>query len=229
VIRPSRATAAIGFAWLMLDASALRAAGICGGPCASEDLECRAELALCQAKISAYAIYMDQIDTGQPKYPLPEIYQEILRPHYPQVDFGKIRFAYSDQQPPDNATTDCDVIYFNDARYVSALRDAGPNDRWTWLLHELEHPAQCAAAGGREGYAKRWWSELETAVRESGETIDLLQSTEQLAKQLQGLYVRVHASMPMERAADARAEAVLQELRRCCIAPDGTPIRPTSP
>ena len=216
-------------ACLALGASTAHAAGVCGDPCASADLACQATLALCQAKIRAYTVYMEQLDTGRPKYPLPEIYRDILRPHYPQVDFDKIRFAYSDQQPPDNATTDCDVIFFNDTRYVSALRDAGPNDRWTWLLHELEHPAQCAAANGREGYAKRWWSELETAVRESGETIDVFQSTEQLAKQLQALYVRVHASMPMEKAADAKAEVVLAELRRCCIDPDGKPLRPTAP
>ena len=235
MMRAARSTPlALAFAGLALDASAARAAGVCGGPCPSEDLECRAALALCQAKISAYTVYMDQIDSGQPKYPLPEIYRDILRPHYPQLDFESIRFAYSDQQPPDNATTDCDVIYFNDAKYVSALRDAGPNDRWTWLLHELEHPAQCAAAGGRDGYAKRWWSELETAVRESGETIDIFQSTEQLARQLQALYVRVHASMPMEQAADAKAEAVFRSCAAAASPPTGrrsgpAPREQTSP
>src|SRR4029453_5978578 len=98
-------------------------------------------------------------------------------------------------------------------------------DRWSWLLHELEHPEQCAEAGGRERYAKRWWDELEGGVRASGASIDLAQSTDQLAKQLGELYTRVHAAMPMERAADAKAEAVLAKLRACCIAPDGTPMR----
>jgi hypothetical protein len=63
-------------------------------------------------------------------------------------------------------------------------------------------------------------------VRDSNETIDLAQTTDELAGQLQALYVRVHAAMPMERAADAKAEAVLAELQRCCLAPDGTPTRP---
>jgi len=55
--------------------------------------------------------------------------------------------------------------------------------------------------------------------------IDLAQTADELAKQLQELYVRVHAAMPMEQAADAKAEAVLAELQRCCIAPDGRPIQ----
>ena len=209
-------------------ASATRAESLCPGSCAPDDLACRAALALCQAKLRAYAVYMDQIDAAQPKHPLPEIYREILRPHYPHVDFETIRFAYSDQQPPDNATSDCNDIYFNDASYVAALRDAGPNRKWRWLLHELTHAEQCAQGGGREKYALRWWSELETAVRESGETIDVFQTTEQLARQLQALYVRVHGSMPMEQAADARAEALLAELQRCCVAPDGSPTRPAT-
>ena len=223
---PHRVRIAIAFAWLSLAAGKARAADPCAKRCVAGDLACNAAVALCDMQISAYYAYMDQLDTGQPKVPLPAIYQEILRPYYPHADLAKIRIAFSDQQPPDNATTDCDVLYFNDAAYVTALRDAAPNRKWTWLLHELEHPEQCAAAGGREGYAKRWWSELETAVRASGASIDVFQSTEELAKQLQALYARVHGSMPMERAADAKAEEALAQLRACCIAADGAPARP---
>ena len=144
------------------------------------------------------------------------------------MDLAAVRFSFSDQQPPDNATADCDQIYFNSESYVAALRDAAPNPKLDWLLHELVHPEQCAAAGGREGYAKRWWNELETAVRESGETVNVFQSTEQLVKQLQELYLRVHDAMPMEQSADAKAKAVLADLERCCLAPDGTLRRPDS-
>jgi hypothetical protein len=207
-------------------ATGARAADVCGGPCGSGDLACQTTAALCETKLRAYAIYMDRVGAGAERFALPPVYREILARHYPDVDFAKVRFAYSDQQPPDNATTDCDVMYFNDAKYVAALRDAGPNDRWTWLLHELAHPEQCAAAGGRQGYAKRWWAELEAAVRASGASIDPFQSTEDLARQLGELYARLHGSMPMERAADAKAEKVLAELRGCCIAADGAPVRP---
>lgn len=212
---------------LVLCAASASRAGVCGRPCASDDLACSAAAALCEVKLRAFEVYTQQIEAGQPKHALPPIYREILRSHYPSVVLDQVRFAFSDRQPPDNATTDCRYLYFNDASYVAALRDAGPNRKWKWLLHELTHAEQCAR-GGRERYALRWWSELEAAVRESDETIDPFQTSEELARQLSALYLRVHGSMPMEQAADARAEAVLAELRRCCIAPDGSPVRPVA-
>jgi hypothetical protein len=218
---------ATAFAALVLaPESASPADSECGDPCAQADLSCRAAVSLCEIKIRAFELYMKQIDTGRPKYELAAVYRDVLRPHYPNADLAAVRFSFSDQQPPDNATTDCDQIYFNDAAYVEVLRDGRPNPKLVWLLHELAHPEQCAAAGGRTGYAKRWWAELEAAVRESGETIDLFQTTDQLVKQLGALWARMHDQMPMERAADAKAEAVLAELRRCCIAPDGTLTAP---
>jgi hypothetical protein len=203
-------------------------AGICERSCADADALCQAAVAVCETKIRAFDAYMDLLDAGQTKYPLPSVYQDVLRPHYPHVDLSEVRFAFSDQQPPGNATTDCNHIYFNSESYVAALRDAAPNPKLVWLLHELVHPEQCAAAGGREGYAKRWWDELERAVRESGETIDVFQTTEQIVKQLQALYLRVHDAMPMEQAADAKANAVLADLERCCLAEDGTLVTPAS-
>jgi hypothetical protein len=183
---------------------------------------------LCQAKVRFFDLYMDQIDIGRPKYALPEVVQEVLRPYYPGADLSAVRFAYSDQQPLGNATTDCNQIYFNSESYVSALRDAAPSSNLVWLLHELVHPEQCAAAGGREGYAMRWWDELEKAVSESGATIDVFQSRDRIVKQLQALWPRVHDSMPMERDAQAKAETVLADLQRCCVAEDGTLRRPAS-
>jgi hypothetical protein len=47
-------------------------------------------------------------------------------------------------------------------------------------------------------------------------------------KQLQALWLRVHDTMPMERDAQAKAEAVLADLQRCCAAADGTLRRPAS-
>jgi hypothetical protein len=220
----TRAALSAAFACAVLTPSASRAYEVCRARCAEADLACNAAAALCELKMRAYDVYMQQIDAGQPRYALPPVYRDILRAHYPSVDLAQVRFAFSDQQPPDNATTDCRYLYFNDAAYVATVRDAGPNEKWNWLLHELTHAEQCAS-GGRERYALRWWSELEAAVCNSNQTIDLAQTTEQLAVQLQELYVRVHAAMPMEQAADAKAEAVFAELRRCCVAPDGTPVR----
>src|SRR5204863_5854395 len=98
--------------------------------CPSGDLACNAAAAFCEAELRAFDLYMRQIDAGQPKYPLPPIYRDLLRAHYPSADLARVRFAFSDQQPPDNATTDCNDIYFNDASYVGVLRDAGPNRNW---------------------------------------------------------------------------------------------------
>ena len=222
-----RAAHALAFAAALLaPASASPALPECGSACAQADLSCRAAVALCEAKIHAFELYMRQIDTGRPKYQLPPVYRDVLRPHYPNADLAAVRFAFSDQQPPANATTDCNQIYFNDVEYVETLRAGRPNSKLIWLLHELVHPEQCALAGGRAGYAKRWWTELETAMRASGETIDVFQTTDQLVKQLGALYARLHDQMPMERAADAKAEAVIAELRRCCLARDGTLILP---
>ena len=203
-------------------------ADVCETRCAPDDLVCNAAVSLCNAKIRAFDVYMEQLDTGRPKYELPAIYREVLQRHYPGADLSAVRFSFSDQQPPGNATTDCNQIYFNSESYVAALRDAAPNPKLVWLLHELVHPEQCAVAGGREGYAKRWWKELETAVRESGETVNLFQSAERLAKELQALYLRLHDAMPMEQDADLKSKAVLAELERCCVAPDGTLRSPTS-
>lgn len=220
------ASLAVAFAWMSLAPAAARAYEACPAGCAQGDLACNAAAALCELKLRAFEVYAQQIDAGQPKHALPPIYRDVLREHYPDADLEQVRFAFSDQQPPDNATTDCNDMYFNNASYVAALRDAGPNPKWAWLLHELTHVEQCARGGGREQYALRWWSEIETAVRDSGETIDVFQTTEELARQLRALYVRVHGAMPMERAADAKAEAVLAKLRACCIAADGAPVGP---
>jgi hypothetical protein len=65
-------------------------------------------------------------------------------------------------------------------------------------------------------------------VRASGASIDVLQSSDELARQLGELYARLHGAMPMEQAADAKAQAVLEKLRACCIAPDGSPVRPAA-
>ena len=112
--------------------------------------------------------------------------------------------------------------------YVAALRDGAPLSNYTWLLHELTHPEQCAA-GGRARFAQRWWDELEAALRSSGRGIDWMQTTDQIVEQIQELHAELHGAMPLEREADAKAEAVLADLRRCCIAPDGSLVAPGDP
>lgn len=212
-------------AWLMpsSDASAFQ---VCESRCQPTDAACLATVAACETKIHAYNLYTGQMGSGVGTHQLPSVSRAILASRYPRANLGVYRFAFSDRQPPGNATTDCQTTYFGNSAYVDRVRNAGPNANWFWLLHELAHAEQCTEGGGREAYAKRWWDELEAAVVAQGGTVDFTQSPQQLADQMGSLYQRVHDAMPMERAASTKAATVLTDLNRCCIDLDGRPILP---
>lgn len=212
-------------AWLTpsSDASAFQ---VCERSCAPTEAACLAAVTACESRIHAYNLYMEQMGGGIGKYELPTVSRSILASRYPRANLGVYRFAFSDRQPPGNATTDCQTTYYSNSAYVDRVRHAGPNTNWFWLLHELAHAEQCAEGGGREAYAKRWWDELEAAVVAQGGRVDFTQSPQQLAGQMESLYRQVHDAMPMERAASTRAATVLSDLSRCCIDLDGRPILP---
>lgn len=201
---------------------------VCARACAITDAACIAGVAACETRIHAYNIYMDQMGAGQQRFQLPAVYQDLLRVRYPLANFANYRFAFSDRQPPDNATTDCATTYFNSQPQVDALRNAAANslDGWRWLLHEVTHVEQCTAAGGRERYANRWWNEMMTVAAASGRAINFTQTPEALAGQIGALAAAVHDAMPMEQAADNKRDRVLAELLPCCISSDRRPIRP---
>lgn len=198
---------------------------VCDRPCLPTDVACLNAVATCATRIEAYEIYMSQMGADQTKHELPAVYQDILRSRY-QTNFSAYRVAFSDRQPPHNATTDCFTTYFNDRDFVDALVDAGPNLKWKWFLHEVTHAEQCSAIGGREFYANRWWNELTAAANAAGRSINFNTTPQALAGQIGMLFASLHDSMPMEAAADAKADLVFDQLEACCISKGQRPIRP---
>ena len=127
---------------------------------------CQARISLCETKLTAYNTYMAQLSAGVTTYQLPAKYREILQPFY-SANLANWRFGFADRQPPGNATTDCNVTYFNRAGFVTLLRDGNLDGFWGWLFHELRHFSQCGQLGSRDAYSKMWFGHLELAVIQS--------------------------------------------------------------
>ncbi len=211
--------------WLMPATTAF-AFEVCERTCAPADTACLSAVAACETRIHAYNLYMEQMGAGIERHSLPAVYRSVLRSRYPRANLDAYRFAFSDRQPAGNATTDCSTTYYNSRDYVDRLRSAEANPNWPWLLHEITHVEQCASGGGREAYARRWWTELEAALAAQGRRVDFAQTPQQLANQMGALFAQVHDALPMERAASTRADIVRAELSRCCIDREGRPMLP---
>lgn len=155
---------------------------------------------VCESKVALYRRYMDQLGAGVSLVRLPNAYVEQLKNHYPKVNLGTVRFGYSSRQPAGNTTTDCHNIYSARKDFVDRLRNAtlgGDPTLLHLLYHELRHTEQCTELGGRDPYAERWFRDLEISAL----TTNLNNPN----------YYRVlHDRMPMEKDADARADAVLK-------------------
>jgi hypothetical protein len=156
-------------------------------------------LTTCPSLWDLYRAYMAVMGSGVALHSLPEVYVEELQPRFPNVDLRGVRFGYSSSQPAGNATTDCNVVYFNDAGFVTRLRRAelSLSEEWDWLLHELRHTEQCAEIGGRQNYAERWFRELGLAFLVTN-----------LARPAE-IFDELHDAMPMEDDADARARGIV--------------------
>lgn len=90
------------------------------------------------------------------------------------------------------AMTDCNNIYFPRQDVVSAIAQGTKFRNHWWLLHEMGHTKQCRE-GGRQGFATRWFSELNGTVKgqiAAGKTVN---------------GKTIHDAMPLERQADAYA------------------------
>jgi len=175
----------------------------------ASDASCPGARDTCDLDLTLYRVYMDRLSRGVKVRPLHPRYVRVLAPHYPGLDLTRVRLGYSPRQPLRNATTDCLNIYFNDAEAVARFvegesrlyfRGGAPDPDSThvdWLLHELRHAEQCMEAGGREGYARRWFQEL---------------SHQGLLRLVRGSQQQLHDAMEMEADADAVAERVLASL-----------------
>ncbi len=172
----------------------------CRENCALTDAACIVREQTCQTKLSLYSAYMAQLGAGVTLHRLPQLYVELLQPHY-TGNLGNVRFGYADRQPA-TATTDCSTIYFGSfatQQYVNDLKDGqlDTTAEFRLLLHELRHVSQCVGGGGRDQYAKRWFRDLD---------ISLLQQRSIDPKQL-------HDLMPMEGDASSAADRILEEIK----------------
>lgn len=160
---------------------------------------CATREQVCTTKINLYEGYMLQLDAGTTKYGLPATYVDLLQPFYTGADLRQFRFAFSDRQPENNATTDCSIAYFNNQSVVNDIRAARlQSDTWLrWLFHELRHYGQCRQLGSRHAYAKMWFGHLELAFIRTN-------STDMRA---------LHGAMIMENEAAARAQRILDDTR----------------
>ena len=155
---------------------------------------CQARITVCESKLTAYNGYMAQLVAGVTTYSLPAKYREILQPFYSR-NLGDWRFGFADRQPPGNATTDCNVTYFNRANFVNLLRDGNLDGFWDWLFHELRHFSQCGQLGSRDAYAKMWFGHLELAFIQNNNLATL------------------HDRMLMEADADGVAMTVMEKTK----------------
>jgi hypothetical protein len=155
---------------------------------------CHARIAACESKLTLYNGYMGQLGAGVTTYQLPALYREILQPFY-SSNLSNWRFAYSDRQPPNNATTDCNVTYYNDIGFVTLLKAGILTRSWDWLFHELRHFTQCGQLGSRDAYAKMWFGHLEYAFIQNNNLETL------------------HDRMPMEGDAESVATRVMESTR----------------
>ncbi len=185
----------------------------CNMNCGSIDVACQTQQADCQAKFLLYDAYLTQMGFGVPMYSLPALYRDVLAQYFPNANLSEVEFGYSDRQPANNATCDCDNIYFNNASYVSDLQEGTIENSFYWILHELRHFEQCREQGSRDAFAKLWWDHLSQT--------DLTSLIED------GNWDQVHDEMQMEGDATARGQSVQTQLESCCIHPStGRLIRP---
>lgn len=159
----------------------------------------------CAQRQAAFYLYLAQMGLGVTLYGLPSDWVDLLQDHFPNVDVGDWRFGFAANQPPDNATTDCDRTYFNDQAFVDDLRQ-GVVTNHRWLLHEIAHYDQCIEVGGRDDFAKMWWDDLDLV------TLEILLG--------QTAIDDLHDAMEMEDEAETMALDIRDGILDCCIHPE---------
>ena len=166
--------------------------------------------AACQAKLVLYQTYMANLGAGVAQRALPLLYRQVLGPHYTGANLGNHRFGFGTNQPPNNATTDCDRTYYNSLEFTNRLEQGvlASQAEFGWLLHELAHVQQCAQLGSRDRYARTWFDHLQLAAMQTMNLAEL------------------HDGMAMEQAADTKRQTVWSALDNCCIDQNGRLIRP---
>ncbi len=155
---------------------------------------------VCISKIKLYQTYMAQLRSRTKMYRLPPKYLRYAS-LYPQLGNLKgYRFGYSNHQPKQNATTDCNKTYYNDKKYVNQLKQGRVHStRLYWLLHELQHYNQCKRVGGRDNYALMWFRDLDISIIRK--------------RNLKN----IHDRMPMEKEATNVAISLCKRIKECIV------------
>lgn len=199
-------------------------AAACRRNCSLTDAACIVNEQTCQAKLGLYYGYMGQLGTGVTVYQLPQLYIDLLQPHYGAFISGW-RFGFSDRQPANNATTDCSRTYFNDQAFVDDLRAGNLNEdsEFTWLFHEIQHHVQCSRLGSRDLYAKMWFEQLEVTFIQNND-LATLHDRMPMEGDADGVANRVLGAMANSRGADGRLvrSITLELLRNHVAIPTGS-------
>lgn len=191
---------------------------------------CLARQTDCQVKLNLFNAYLGQMGLGVSLYAMDGYNRAILAPYFPTIDLSAWRFGFSDRQPPDNATTDCNTTYFNNASFVNNLTrghidlsnrvTSADGKRVPWVLHELYHYVQCNNVGGRTAYARMWFDNL---LRMNWGSLD---PTKVSLDNLSPIFNLMHDSMPMEQDAQNNGDTIWTTLNSCCVATDSTLFPP---
>ncbi len=161
-------------------------------------------------ELSLFKRYMGNLEKGAGSpHQLASWVKVILAKHY-DSDWSKVKYDFSGNQPADNATTDCTVIYFNNQAMVSAL-DKLPteftltNEQVRWLLHEVGHTEQCKKDGSRDEFGRRWIRDAKSALMRSNAWLDPSDNT------MNSMMKEIHDKQAMEKATEDKALRLMAE------------------
>ncbi|MFZ4664266.1 MAG: hypothetical protein ACOYNY_45135, partial [Caldilineaceae bacterium] len=135
--------------------------------------------------VREYFAYLDSQANGKWKE-IPSELQDILRPHYPKVIMGNVRYADNIDTVHRQGITVEDRIYFP----VSVNFDT-PGDFY-WLLHELEHVGQYRVVGGADAFVLKYLFQGGLEIFTKGS-------------------INVHDSISLEEEAISKSERIFNE------------------
>jgi hypothetical protein len=154
---------------------------------------------------SAFALYrrfFAILAKGTSGRRLKAAYRDFVRGRY-RLDVNRVRIAFSRRVPNNVCITDCYRIYCGSAARVRRATRGRLVERI--ILHELAHTEQCRARG-RQRYADMWFGQLPGSLRRS-----LANAVR--TRRVRGLVRQIHGNMPMERAAQSKAQRLWPALR----------------
>ncbi|MDH5232244.1 MAG: hypothetical protein OEY38_19455 [Gammaproteobacteria bacterium] len=157
-----------------------------------------------------YVEYMhNNVDDGTVAISLPAFFIDTFQDYF-RIDLTGVRIAESTKlnlgPNKENAITDCMKVYFPEqSGVISEIKQISDDislfPHLQWLLHELRHAEQCVGVGGRDTYAKRWFSNVASVV--VNDPILLLTTILGVSPGV------IHDLMPMEQDANNFANAVV--------------------